>query len=600
MISHLNLYHNLIFLFNLPTHKKTASPRNPFPVSLKVSTFRCFKTTHLHFPAFSSLNYVPSRRCHKRMPLVVRTQAQRVLMDYLHSTRGYNFKDAEYISKNSPRFIEGLVSKVDFDVNVVDVDNGVVDVAREIRKLLRYNPINEFEPFFESLGISHSELQLVLPHGMIYLDDDHVLLDIFHALSSYGIPRNRIGKIYKEAKEVFRFDSGLLLSKFRAYEDLGLSRSLVTKLVVCCPSLLVGDVDCEFFVIVLDQLKEIGIEKDWIASYMSCSRTYSWKGMIDTMQRLRDMGYSDKKMRDLFKENPKLLLEGLGKKLCVFLDRSVELGIKMNVIYSYFVEYPHMLSNKFAKNMLRVVEFLCFIEMGVDDIVHILSNYMHLLSKPSLKGPKTVCRELKIEKADLCQIIKDEPLKLISMASKPEKKNSGKISGHDPLIHLEKTAFLRKLGYAENSEEMANALKMFRGRGDQLQERFDCLVEAGLDHNSVVKIVRRAPMILNLKKAVIKKKIDFLRNILGCPVECLVGFPSYFCHNLDKMMERFSMYAWLKERNAVKPTLTLSNIVSSNDKRFVKYFVNVHPEGPIIWKGIKSLPNKDKLLHKLP
>ncbi|PNX83223.1 hypothetical protein L195_g039263, partial [Trifolium pratense] len=32
---------------------------------------------------------------------------------------------------------------------------------------------------------------------------------------------------------------------------------------------------------------------------------------------------------------------------------------------------------------------------------------------------------------------------------------------------------------------MEEATKMFKGRGDQLHERFDCLVEAGFDYNSV-------------------------------------------------------------------------------------------------------------------
>ncbi|KAK7276489.1 hypothetical protein RIF29_17629 [Crotalaria pallida] len=597
MISQFN--QNLTFPFHfLPPHnnnnKVTVKPQNPVSVSLKVSIFRCYNTTHqVHFPA--ALNSIrPRRRTPKRVSPVLRTQAQRVLLDYLHFTRSYNFLDAEFIAQNSPFFIQGLLS----NITALDADADA-DVDAVLRKFLRYNPINEYEPFFESLGINPSELHLILPHGTIFLEDDHALLHSFHALSNYGIPRNSMGKIYKEAKEVFGYDSGSLLSKFRAYEDLGLSRSIVIKLVVCCPSLLVGDVDSEFLV-VLDWLKRIGIEIDWILNYMSCSRTYSWKRMIDAMQRLREVGFSEKQMHDLFKENPKFLLEGFGKKVYAFLDRSLKLGLEMNVLHSYFVAYPRILSNKCAKNLLRAVDFLCLVKMETDVIVHILSNYMHLLSTHCLKGPKTVCRELKVKKADLCQLIRDDPLKLTSVASKLEKKSSGKISGHDPRIHLEKTNFLRKLGYAENSEEMAKALKMFRGRGDQLQERFDCLVEAGLDYNSVVEMVKRIPRILNLKKVVIQKKIDFLRNILGYPVEYLVLFPSYFCHSLEQISERYSMYAWLKERNAVNPALTLSNIVIGPDKRFEKYFVNVHPEGPTIWKGIKSLSNKDKILCKMP
>ncbi|XP_027331710.1 transcription termination factor MTEF18, mitochondrial-like [Abrus precatorius] len=579
MISQLNL--NGFFISHPSTLQKPLPPQTPSFFSLKV---RCFRVCHpTPVPSFSPLSSVPSSRSATRVSRLMRTQVQHVLTDYLHLTRGYSFLDAEFISKNSPRFVESLLSKID----VKD------DVARSLRKFLRYNPINEFEPFFESLGISLSELHLVLPHGMIFLADDSVLLENFHALCNYGIPRNRMGKIYKEAKEVFGYASGLLSSKLQAYENLGLSRSSVIKLVVCCPLLLVGDVSCEF-VGLLDWLKRIGIESDWMVNYLSCSRTYSWKRMLDALDFLHKVGYSEEQMRNLFKANPNLLLEGFGRKVYLFLGRSLKLGVEMNVIYSHFVEYPSIMSHKCAKNLLKVIGFLCVIGMGNHDVAYILSNYMHLLSMHSLKGHKTVCKELKVGKADLCQIIKDDPLKLISLASKQEQKSIDQVYCHDPRNYLEKTTFLLRLGYTENSEEMAKALKMFRGRGDELQERFDCLVEAGLDYNSVIKMIKQAPMILNQSRSVIKKKIDFLRNVLGYPVECLVGFPSYFCHDLEKIMRRFSMYAWLKERNAVKPTLTLSTIVSSNDKRFVKYFVNVHPQGPAVWKGLKKLSNKDK------
>ncbi|BAT81023.1 hypothetical protein VIGAN_03066600 [Vigna angularis var. angularis] len=48
-------------------------------------------------------------------------------MDYLHFTRGYTFSDAEYISKNSPRFVESLVSMID------EKD----DAPRSLRKFFR-------------------------------------------------------------------------------------------------------------------------------------------------------------------------------------------------------------------------------------------------------------------------------------------------------------------------------------------------------------------------------------------------------------------------------------------------------------------------------
>lgn len=509
---------------------------------------------------------------------------QDVLLDYLHSSRGYSFLDAEFISKNSPSFVQGLVSEFRGQDD---------DVATCLRKWLWYNPINEFEPFFESLGISPRELPSFLPRGMMYLSDDHVMLANFHVLSNYGVPRNRVGKIYREAKELFGYPNGLLLSKFRGYERLGLSRSMVIKLVVCCPSLLVGETSVEL-AMVLDWLKKIGIGHDWIGNYMSCLKTYDPRRMLDAIQFVHKVGYSEEQMHNFFKENPALLLEGLEKKVYVFLGVAFKLDLNRNVIYSCFVEYPHILTKKCAKNLLGVIGFLHYVGMDIDDISRILSNHMHLLSSHPFKGPKAVCSQLKLRKADLCQIIKDDPLKLVSLASKLKQNSNLQLLRDDTSKHLGKKAFLLKLGYAENSEDMAKAIKRFRGRGDQLQERFDCLVEAGLDYNIALKMIKCAPMILNQNKVVIQKKIDFLRNILGYPLDCVVTFPAYLCYDLERIMLRFSMYAWVAERKAAKPMMALSTILASSDEKFVKYIVNAHPEGPIIWDGLKKLLLKDK------
>jgi len=448
-----------------------------------------------------------------------------------------------------------------------------------------YHPINEFEPFLESLGINHTKLKKFLPKGCFFLCDDSVLVDNFHVLCHHGVPRNRMAKIYTEAREIFGYGNGVLAKKFQDYEDLGLSKSSLINLFVCCPLLLVGDVDSEF-VVVLDWLKRIGIESKWFVNCMSSSNTYSWKTMIECLEFFHQLGYSEKHMYDLFTADPELLLKGLGKL--------IKLGVDVNVVCSCFIVHSDMLPSKRVDNLMRVISFLYNIQMKQDDIAHVLSNHMHILSKHSIKGYKTVCKELGVQKADLCRIINNDPLELISLASKQKHKRSGGQTNCDPLSKLGKTAFLLKLGYMENSEEMEEAVKLFTGRGDQLQERLDCLVEAGLDYSTVIGLVKRHPKILNLKRNLIQKKIDFLKNTLGYPIECLVIYPTYFFHNMDKIRARVSMYEWLKERNAVSHAHSLSTIVAYNEKQFVKVYVNMHPEGPTIWQRIKSLSNKDK------
>lgn len=562
-------------LFSPVGYDKPITRQNPSFILFKVRSFSTSTLTNDAKVTVTELakspNFTP------RFSRIAKNEAQNVLFDYLHCTRSFSFTDAEHISKNSPRFLQTLISKIDTDKHV----------AHSLTKFLRYNPINEFEPFFESLGLRPSELSVLLPRHLMYLSDDHVMLDNFHVLCGYGIPRSKIGKMYKEAKEIFGYDYGILALKLQAYENLGLSKSTVIKLISCCPSLLIGGVNCEF-VKVLERLKELRFENDWIGGCLSGKSTYNWNRMLDTVDFLDKVGYTQEQMHHLFNTNPAILFEGSGKRVYILFGRLLKLGLKLNEIYSLFIQNPNILSVKCIKNLLRAMDFLLEIEMETEYIASIISNHMQLLGSRTLKGPRSVCKELKVGRDGLCQVIKEDPLKLFNLVSKSKIKSNEQESSQVPSKHQEKTTFLSRLGYMENSDEMTKALKQFRGRGDQLQERFDCLVQAGLDYNIVTNIVKQAPTVLNQSKDVIESKIDYLRNYLGYPLESVVSFPAYLGYDMERISQRFSMYVWLRERGAAKPTLSLSTILACSASRFVKYFVDVHPEGPAMWEKIKN------------
>ncbi|KAK9291252.1 hypothetical protein L1049_009440 [Liquidambar formosana] len=198
-------------------------------------------------------------------------EAQAALLEYLHGTRSLPFMDAENMSKNSPHFLNKLLKKVENDV----------DFGRSISRFLRYHPINEFEPFFESLGLRPSDYDPLLPRNLMFLSDDNKLLENYHVLCNYGIPRNKIGKIYKEAMEVFQYDNGVLLLKLQAYEELGLSQITIIKVIASSPYLLIGDVNSAF-VKVLEKLKSVGIECRWIEEHLSEENSYNWRQMQGT------------------------------------------------------------------------------------------------------------------------------------------------------------------------------------------------------------------------------------------------------------------------------------------------------------------------------
>ncbi|KAK9154609.1 hypothetical protein Sjap_002089 [Stephania japonica] len=518
-------------------------------------------------PKFSSAARV-SRAAHN--------EAQEALLEYLHCTRNLPFSDAEHISKNSPNFLGKLLKKAKDEQKI----------GHYLTKYFRYNPVNEFEPFFESIGLKQSEIDAMLPRNLMFLIDDNVLLENYHVLCDYGVDRSKIGKIYKEVKEVFGYDYGVLQSKLQGYENLGLSQSTVIKVVASSPSLLTGVVNCEFFQ-VLEMLKKVGIEHDWIKGQLSEKNTYQWNQMLRILSFFNEIFCSEEEVGGVIQRHPGLMLDGSGSKTFSLITVLVKLGFKNRELSSLFLQFPRIQVGTFTRNFRQTLLFLIAIEMEADDIMKIISEHSTFVGSFALKKPVSILANLNVGKKRLCNMIKEDPRQLKNWTL-GLRVNPLPNSGENEQSLMQKTVFLLKLGFAPNSEEMKKSLKVFRGKGGELQERFDCFVKAGLDREVVSEMIKVAPQVLNQTKDLIESKIDFLVNGLGYPISSIATFPSCISYTIERVKLRFSMYNWLKEQGAAGPSLALSTILASSDKKFVKYYVEHHPRGPEVWEKLKK------------
>ncbi|KAJ0965079.1 hypothetical protein J5N97_026217 [Dioscorea zingiberensis] len=494
-----------------------------------------------------------SKIAHKNTLALVEGQA--AFLDYLHGTRGLQFTDAENISKNSPIFLGRLLKKVENEE----------EIGRALMRYFRYHPINEFEPFFESLGLKPSEYNPFLPRELMFLADDVTLLENYHALCNYGIAHGKIGKIYKEATEVF---------------------SSVTKLVASSPQLLVGEIDREF-VKLLEQLESIGMQRDWIGGIVSEKNTYNWNRILMFLQFLHHLGLSGQVIVTLIRRHASIISDGSGKTVFLLIGLMVKMGAREREIITMFTQFPCVQIGSFIKNVLQGLQFLVDIEMDPSNIQNLMRNNVLIFGLFKLKKPNSILTTLNVGKRRLCRIIKNDPqelkkyalgLKVIPLPN----------SGNDERSLMEKKKFLLRLGFAEDSKEMKKALKVFRGKGDELQDRYDFLVKAGFAANDVSNMIKMSPHILNQKIDVLQNKLDFLLNNLGYPLSSLVVFPSYMSYTVGRVKLRFLMYDWLKDREKAKPGLALSSILACSDKMFMKRFVNCHPIGPEVWENFKK------------
>ncbi|KAF9621439.1 hypothetical protein IFM89_021478 [Coptis chinensis] len=431
-----------------------------------------------------------------------------------------------------------------------------------------------------------AENQSSLMQKEFLLKDDDLLLENYHALCNYGVPRGMIGKIYREAKEVFRYDYGVLHSTLYSYKDMGLSQTSVIKVVVSSPSLLIGGVNGDFRK-VLDMFRSLEIDFEWIEECISDNDTYDWSQVLGFLNFVCQLDYSKEELRALVKTHPGLLLEGSGRNAFHLIKILLKLGFTGKEVASLLLRLPQIQVGTFAKNLDRCLSFLMHIEMDSEDIAKIVRAHTVMLGTFPVKKVSTVQSQLSIGTTRLCKIVKGNPyqLKNWSLGMKLEPLRN---SAENQSSLMQKKEFLLNLGYIDNSDDLNKALKAFRGKGGELQGRFDCLLKAGVDSKDIIEMVKLVPKILNHRTDVLERKIDFLLNGCCYPVSCLVGYPSLITLNSERVRLRLLMYSWLRDEGVKSPHLSPNSYMTCSDKIFIKRFVNRHPGGPEVWESIKK------------
>ncbi|XP_027351076.1 transcription termination factor MTEF18, mitochondrial-like [Abrus precatorius] len=503
-------------------------------------------------------------------------EVQAALLDYLHSTRSLQFLDADNMCKNSPFFLRDLFNKT-------LSQNPHVDTMRSIQRYLRYHPINEFEPFFESVGLKPSEYAPLLPRDMIYLNDDALLMENYHTLCNYGVPRPKMGKILKLAPLVFRYQSGVLMSKLRAYENLGVARTTLVAIVVSSPCILVGDVNIDF-VKVVEKLKGVvAKDGDWVEGVLVNAGCCNWD-LVLQLFCLLDKVFSAEQLGELVVRNPCVVFEESGGSAFSLIAFLIKFGLSVNRISLMFLEFPRIRVGKFLSNLRRCLLFFSEIEMQTVEIARIFQSHSALLGSFTLKRTTSLLCSLNAGKQRLCKFVRENPEEMKKWGLGCKIEPLGRIERESKVL---KEQFLLSLGYVENSKKMNEVIKLFRGKGAGLQERYEFIVKVGLDDEVVRKMIRDSPRILNQSIDSMNMKIGVLVNE-GYPISALVNFPSFLSYSTRRVKLRFSMYNWLRDHGAAQRGLALSTLIACSEKAFVQLYVNRLPSGLQVWQNLKA------------
>lgn len=238
----------------------------------------------------------------------------------------------------------------------------------------------------------------------------------------------------------------------------------------------------------------------WLEQRIKGGDSCDWKCMFEVMCLLGELGLKGEQLAEVIKNHPALVLERFGRCTLCLSGLFLKFGLTRSETQSIFCHFPQVSLVIFTRNIVQCYQFLVEINMPIHDIGRML------IGSCQLKKVSSLVNLLNCGVNRICKMVEEDPYVLkkwvqgVRVHQLPEPSQAAR-------VRREKTRFLAKLGFVENSEEMERAFRSLTGKAEELQERFDCLVKSGLSQEDVAAIVRSVPRVLNQSKDVIEGKI---------------------------------------------------------------------------------------------
>ncbi|XP_077234341.1 mitochondrial transcription termination factor family protein [Tasmannia lanceolata] len=558
----------------------------------------------MHFPFSSStstlLNSIIIRRSLHTLPGLKKVyyrhraraqlEAQQALTEYLHSTRCLTFTHAEHISKNSPSSLSALLSKINLPPS---------NFFKSVQRFLSYHPINEYEFFFESIGLLPNEIPNFLPTHRFFLHEDVNLLPAIRVLVEFGFPWNKLGKLYKEERSIFDEDSGVLKERLRGFELLGFDRVSVIGI-------------CLNFSFVLGKNEELGGEIDGL--FVDLNRVFIDFGLMVSLEwnvdvcyevcrKIRvfyDLGCEKGKMGELIGRNQNIFIEFSEEVLVRTTDFFCRFRTRKEDVGMLILQCPEILNFDLEKPVIKVFDFLKHVGLSDVELNSIMIQYPYVFGMNKMKNLPQLMRALDLHNWFFDKIKNGNHHLLDGFVNSSfdkeleEEVRDGieRIKSNPKPHHTNgKFDFLLGIGFGMNRNTL-EILPRMHGTMSQLNERFDCLLRMGIEFSKLCKMINDSPKILNQSTQMLEQKVNFLCKDLHCTLQHLETFPTYLWYNLEtRMKTRYRILTWLKEKGLYRGQYTLATVAASSEKRFIRFLRKIHPAAPKLWLESVSFEN---------
>ncbi|XP_042407767.1 transcription termination factor MTEF18, mitochondrial-like [Zingiber officinale] len=520
-------------------------------------------------------------------------EAQCWLTDYLHTTRAIPLSHADSIISHAPFSLSAFVAQVPFPSLAARAH---ADLKRTFRRFLTYHPLNEYDFFFESIGLPPSSYSTAAStYPSYFLSDDALLLAVVSALVHYGFPWTKLGLLYREEPRIFSSDSDKLIARLGALEARGFHRACIIGICLAFPSALSADADPGGEIDRLFQyLNKVFLNFDLSDSvpennlqiFLRVCRNI--RVFYDLDSRKGTMGeLLCKNLRNIFLELDDALI---AQKLKFF----IKLGMEASDAGHFILKHADLFNIDFDNPTIVMPEYLKCIGLDEDEVKLLCRKYPYVMGKNKLGNLPATMKAMNLHKRFLGKILNGNHHYLLSGFVLAGSHDTALDSGfHQGLERLKcakrgqfldkKVEFLLSIGFGENKLTL-RSIAALKGPNDQLQERFDCLLELGIEYSVLCGMVNAKPLILNQCKDTFHEKVNFLCKDAGYSLEYLEKFPAFLCFGLENRTKpRFKMLEWLKELGLLKKLLAPSTFLTHSERRFMTFLYSVHPAAPKQW-----------------
>ncbi|WOL10209.1 hypothetical protein Cni_G18963 [Canna indica] len=516
-------------------------------------------------------------------------EAQQLLTDYLHSTRALPYAHADYIASHAPFALSALVAQVPFPP-----DAAPADLEPFLRRFLSFRPINEFDFFFESIGLPPSSFRSAAYSRSIFLSDDAPLLAAVSALVHFGFPWTKLGLLYREQLSIFSSDADHLVDRLRALEGRGFHRVCVIGICLAFPSVLCADADPGGEIdLLLQDLRNVFID----FGLAGCVPEDNVDVFLQVSRKIRvfyDLGSRMGTMGDLMGRNSRIFLELDEAAIAQKLNFFIRLGMETEKVGPFILKCTEVLDYDLENPSIAMPEYLKCLGLDEEEVNLLSRKYGYVMGKNMLGNLPWIMRAMNLHKWFMSRILDGHyhylSSSFVSATSHDKTLESAFLQGLERVKSLKKEQyldtkleFLLSIGFGENKFTI-KSLSVINGTKDQLQERFNCLLELGIEYSKLCKMISATPKILNQSKEMLHDKVNFLCNDLGCSLAYLDSFPAFLCFDLENRTKpRYKMLNWLKEHGLLKKPFAPATVLANSERRFMVNLYNVHPAAPKQW-----------------